>query len=169
MSDNDSVKPYHAKATAPGQEAADVVAEVLAHAAEREQAASKKVTPKGPPRWMLPLTVNMGALALYFLIASPDFLQLNPIEDTRPDAVAVQTAKNSMFMAVADIERFRRDNGRLPADLTEANVLGAAEYGYQTVGGSSFILTHMVGEELLSFDSATTDRNTFFAGLVIGG
>ena len=41
MSDQDEVKPYHSRNVAPGQEAADVVAEVLQHAQEREQAAQQ--------------------------------------------------------------------------------------------------------------------------------
>ena len=124
MSDNDQVKPYHAKGAAPGQEAADVVAEVLAHAAEREEAAQKKVGPKGPPRWMLPLTVNLGVLALYFLIAQPDFLVMNPLdEDPRPAASQVATAKSMMGMIVGSIESFQLENGRLPASLEEANAI----------------------------------------------
>ncbi|MEM7413849.1 MAG: hypothetical protein AAF389_00045 [Gemmatimonadota bacterium] len=169
MSDNDQVKPYHAKSSAPGQEAADVVAEVLAHAAEREEAAQKKTGPKGPPRWMLPLTVNMGVLALYFLIAQPDFLILNPIEDTRTSAEQVSTTKTTMGSVVASIERFQAANGRLPSTLAETNDPFAASYEYRTEGDSTFVLTTTVGDETVEFNSATTDRATFFPAVVIGG
>lgn len=170
MSDNDQVKPYHAKGAAPGQEAADVVAEVLAHAAEREEAAQKKVGPKGPPRWMLPLTVNLGVLALYFLIAQPDFLVMNPLDDDpRPAASQVATAKSMMGMIVGSIESFQVANGRLPASLEEANAVGASEYEYVTVGDSAFILSISVGEELVSFDSENTDREAFFPQIQLGG
>lgn len=169
MSDNDQVKPYHAKSVAPGQEAADVVAEVLAHAAEREEAAQKKTAPKGPPRWMLPLTVNMGVLALYFLIAQPDFLVLNPIEDPRPSAQQVANTKTTMGSVVASIERFQVENGRLPTTLAETNDPFAAAYDYVAVDSSNFVLSVTVGDETIEFNSATTDRATFFPQVVIGG
>lgn len=169
MSDNDQVKPYHAKDTAPGQEAADVVAEVLAHAAEREQAAQKKKAPKGPPRWMLPLTVNMGVLALYFLIAQPDFLELNPIDDPRPPAAQLENAKSGMSLVVGSIEAFQMANGRLPASLEEANAVGAASYEYVAVSDSAYLLIHRVGDEVIEFDSENTDRATFFPPIQLGG
>lgn len=169
MSENDRVKPYHAKNTAPGQEAADVVAEVLAHAAEREEAAHKKVAPKGPPRWMLPLTVNMGVLALYFLIAQPDFLEMNPIDDPRPAAAQVSNAKSTMGMVVGAIESFQAANGRLPATLEEANAVAASAYEYITVNDSAYILTHAIGDEVIEFDSENTDRETFFPPIQLGG
>jgi hypothetical protein len=73
MSEQDEVKPFHAKGAAPGQEVADVVAEVLQHAAQRDQASKRKVEIKGPAKWMLPLTAQLGVLALYFLVAQPDW------------------------------------------------------------------------------------------------
>lgn len=165
MTDQDQAKPYHAKSTAPGQEAADVVAEVLAHAAEREKAATKKVVPKGPPKWMLPLTVNLGVLALYFLIAQPDFIVMNPNDDPRTVETRVQSNTNMMFFAVSDIDVFLRDNGRLPESLAEANVTAADAYSYTAQGDSSYILIATVDDQTVVFDSAADDPQEFFAGL----
>lgn len=165
MTERDQEKPYHAKSAAPGQEAADVVAEVLAHAAEREKAATKKVVPKGPPKWMLPVTVNLGVLALYFLIAQPDFLILNPTEETRTVEQRVQATTLMMGMAVADVDQFYDETGRLPETLAEANVTAPDVFDYSIAGDSSYILIATVGDESVVYDSATEDPTEFFAAL----
>lgn len=165
MTGRDQEKPYHAKSAAPGQEAADVVAEVLAHAAEREKAATKKVTPKGPPKWMLPLTVNLGVLALYFLIAQPEFLILNPNEETRTVEQRTQSTTLMMGMAVADVDLFYRNTGRLPATLAEANVTAADAFNYTVQNDSSYILIATVDDQNIVYDSAVEDPQEFFAAL----
>lgn len=171
MTDPDQVRPYHAKDPAPGQEAADVVAEVLQHAQAREEAAKKKTTPKGPPRWMLPLTVNLGVLALYFLIAQPEFVVLNPLVDPRPSERVVQQTRTAMYMdGINKIENFRRDNGRLPETLAEANS-GLAEQGveYTMQGDSTYLLITTVGDETIVFDSATHDPAGFLGSFRLPG
>ena len=168
MTDKDPVKPYHAKDTAPGKEAADVVAEVLKHAQQREQAAKKKEVPKGPPKWMLPLTVNLGVLALYFLIAQPEFLVLNPIDDPRTVEIRVEQTRNAMYvMGIARIESFRMQNGRLPATLEEANAgdLAARGVDYSTQGDSSYILVTTVDSETILFDSSSQTVQEFVGNL----
>ena len=159
MSDQDQVKPYHARDTAPGQEAADVVAEVLAHAAEREQAAAKKTAAKTPPKWMLPVTVNLGVLAAYFLIAQPDFLILNPVDDPRSDAEVVQQSLNAVYFdGIMKIQIFEQANGRLPTTLEEAGSgLAAQGVEYSTQGDSTYILIIDAGGEVITFDSAVDD------------
>lgn len=167
MSDQDQVKPYHAKDAAPGQEAADVVAEVLQHAAEREEAAKKKAGPKAPPKWMLPLTVNLGVLALYFLIAQPEFLVVNPTDDPRTVVERSQQERGAVYYsAIMPIEEFRRQNGRLPADLSEAgSPLAAAGLQYTVVSDSTYRLTF--GE--LVFDSATDEPQLWAPDIDFGG
>ena len=159
MSDQDQVRPYHARNAAPGQEAADVVAEVLKHAAEREKAAKVRSTPKGPPRWMLPVTVNLGVLALYFLIASPDFLLLSPNVDVRSvEDVTAQTRRGIYFDAIMRIERFRNENGRLPETLEEAGSgLGEQGLRYAFQGDSMYLLTMSVEGGQIEFNSASDD------------
>lgn len=171
MSDSDQVKPYHAKDTAPGQEAADVVAEVLKHAEEREAAAKKKEVPKGPPRWMLPLTVNLGVLALYFLIAQPDFLVVNPVTDPRVADEVVEDMRNAMYMdGIMRIQMFQRDNGRLPASLEEAGTtLGQQGVDYRVQGDSAYILISTVGDSTIVFDSAADDPREFVGSLQLPG
>lgn len=171
MTDSDQVKPYHAKDAAPGQEAADVVAEVLKHAEEREEAARKKETPKGPPKWVLPLTVNLGVLALYFLIAQPEFLVVNPVQDPRaPTQVVEQTKRAIYFDGIMRIEGFRSANGRLPQTLEEVNS-GLQEQGvrYTIQGDSTYLLITTVGEETIVFDSATDDPAEFVGSVQLPG
>ncbi|MDH3269699.1 MAG: hypothetical protein OEN56_00110 [Gemmatimonadota bacterium] len=171
MTDPDQLKPYHAKGAAPGQEAADVVAEVLQHAQEREAAAKKKVAPKGPPKWMLPLTVNLGVLALYFLIAQPDFLVVNPLDDPRPQANIVQDLKRSMYYdGVFRIQRFQSETGRLPESLTELGTsLGEQGVEYTVQGDSTYLLIATVGDETIVYDSQTTDPNEFVGTMRLPG
>lgn len=167
MSEQDQVKPYHAKDAAPGQEAADVVAEVLRHAKERETAAHKKPKPKGPPKWTLPLTVNLGVLAIYFLIAQPDFLVVNPNVDRRPLAERVEQTRTAMyFEGIARIETFRTERGRLPANLSEA-ASGLAGQGidYTVQGDSTYLLIATVETETIVFDSATQTAQDFVGNL----
>lgn len=166
MSEQDSVRPFHAKDVAPGKEAADVVAEVLQHAQEREKAASKKVEHKGPPRWMLPLTVQLGVLAMYFLIAQPDFLVVNPIEDTRAVDTRVDQTRMAMYVGgIMKIEAYRQANGRLPSSLEEANAGDLASQGvdYAVQGDSAYTLIATVDSETISFDSVTQTAAAFAA------
>lgn len=167
MSEQDQVRPYHAKDVAPGQEAADVVAEVLKHAAEREEASHRRVKPKGPPKWMLPLSVQLGVLALYFLIAQPEFLVVNPLEDTRPTAQRVIQAKNAMYFdGIARIETFFLANGRLPATLEEAgSSLSALGIDYTVRGDSTYLLITTIETETILYDSATQTPADFVGNL----
>jgi hypothetical protein len=173
MSDKDQVKPFHAKNTAPGQEAADVVAEVLQHAAEREEAAKKKTGPKAPPKWMLPLTANLGVLALYFLIAQPDFLVLNPVEDVRGAVEVDQGARGTVYaMGIVPVQNFQRDNGRLPESLAEAGSpleSVGLPVSYSLRGDSAYVISVMIDGRELRFDSEVDDP-TIFQGLIeMGG
>jgi len=173
MSDNDQVRPYHAKNAAPGQEAADVVAEVLKHAAEREEAAKQKTTPKGPPKWMLPVTVNLGVLALYFLIASPDFLVVNPPRDTRPPAEVLASTRRAVYAdGITRINNFLDQQGRLPQSLAEAGS-PIADVGlavtYTPQGDSTYLLIVSVGGEEIVFDSGTDDPLTWVGPMNMGG
>lgn len=168
MSDQDQVKPYHAKNAAPGQEAADVVAEVLQHAQEREEAAKAKTGPKTPPKWMLPLTVNLGVLALYFLIAQPEFLVVNPIDDPRVTAEVNQQNRASVYIyGINAIENFVNENGRLPADLAEAGSQLATQpdVSYAVTGDSTYTLTY----QGLTFDSASDDPQIWAGAMNLGG
>jgi len=167
MSEKDHVGPYHAKNVAPGQEAADVVAEVLKHAAEREEASHTRVRPKGPPKWMLPLTVQLGVLALYFLIAQPEFLVVNPLDESRPTAQRVIQLKNAMYMdGIARIDAFLQLNGRLPATLEEAGSgLGELGIDYTVRGDSTYLLITTIDTETILFDSATQRPAEFVGNL----
>ena len=171
MSDSDQVKPYHAKDSAPGQEAADVVAEVLRHAEEREAAARKKEVPKSPPKWMLPLTVQLGVLALYFLIAQPDFLIMNPVNDPRATEEVVQQTRQAMYYdAILRIQNYRQANGRLPQSLTElGTTIGEQGVDYQVQGDAAYTLVATVGEEVIVFDSVRDDPVEFLGQMQFPG
>lgn len=164
-------KPYHAKDAAPGKEAADVVAEVLKHAAEREQAAKVQTKPKGPPKWMLPLTVNLGVLALYFLIAQPEFLIMSPIEDPRPVEQQVQQTRFGIYMEVIQrMQSFVQANGRLPATLSELGTsVGEEGVDYTVSGDSTYILIMQIGSETVTFDSAIDDPAEWLGAVNLPG
>ncbi len=170
MPDSDQVKPYHAKDAAPGQEAADVVAEVLKHAEEREQASKKKVMPKGPPKWMLPLTLNLGVLALYFLIAQPDFLVLSPVEDPRPSVEVIEAERRGLYFEIMKILNYQSENGRLPSTLAEmGSPLADQGVDYTLQGDSSFLLIKTVQGETIVFDSSQDDPAAWVGTIQISG
>ncbi len=165
MADQDQ-KPFHAKTAAPGQEAADVVAEVLAHAAERDQAANRKEGPKGPPKWMLPLTVNLGVLALYFLIARPDFIHVTQNEDPRTTVEVNEQSLSAMGLVYGQLQGYLVDNGRVPADLAELQSPYTASFRYTVVGDSTYVLSFERDDgTVVSFNSGTDDPDTFFPPL----
>ena len=107
----------------------------------------------------MPVTVNLGVLALYFLIASPDFLVVSPNLDSRSaEEVATQTRRGIYLDAIMRIESFRRENGRLPATLEEAgSALGAQGLRYTFQGESMYLLIMSVGDEQIEFNSAVDD------------
>lgn len=167
MSEQDDVQPYHAKGAAPGKEAADVVAEVLAHAAEREKAVLKKTTPKGPPKWMMPVTVNLGLLALYFLVAQPEWVILDPLDEARPTEEVVEATRQGIYFdGIQRVEQFAQANDRLPETLLEAgSTLGDQGVGYAVVDGA-YILTFTISGQAYTFDSATDDAADFVGGFI---
>jgi len=161
MSSEDQLRPYHAKDEARGQEAADAVAAVLKHAAERDQIAQKKTTPRKQPKWMLPLGVNLAVLAVYLLIAPPSWVTVNPVE---PPDLARQSddLKAAMWFQAQQIEAYKIQNGRLPATLAESGrVLPGVEY---VRDGDRFRLIGTVGDAPVIYDSAAS--NTEFAAIV---
>ncbi|MGD2047273.1 MAG: hypothetical protein PVJ80_01545 [Gemmatimonadota bacterium] len=152
MSENDEVKPFHAKDVASGQEAADAVAAVLKHAHERDEAAKEKRAPKKQPKWMLPLGINLGVFAAYLLIWAPDWVIINEIAPP-PVAEQVESTQRGMFAVASRIEGYRQENGSLPASVVEA--LGREAPGYEyTVQGNDYVLITQVGDEIISFNSA---------------
>lgn len=154
-SEKDKVRPYHAKETTSGQETADVVAAVLKHAAEREQAAKAKPTPTKQPKWMLPLGLNLGVLAVYLLIAPPAWVELNRI-DPPPDDEVVEDLQAGMLFVTSKIESYRARTGQLPATLLEAGVnpAQAEAIDYTARPDSTYVLEALVGEQPVTFDSA---------------
>lgn len=151
--EKDQVKPFHAREVATGKETADVVAAVLKHAAERDEAAKKKAAPRTQPKWMLPLGVNLGVLAVYLLIAPPAWVVVNPIA-APPDERRLEDLRAGMYIYGMKIEGFRMANGRLPATLAEAGV-SAEGIDYTPRGGSAYTLISSIGEETVLFDSSS--------------
>jgi len=152
MSENEEVKPFHAKDAASGQEAADVVAAVLKHAAERDQAAHQKVAPKQQPKWLLPLGVNLGVFAAYLLIWSPPWVVLNPLAPP-PTEERVENLSSAMWFAMGGIESYRAENERLPQSLADAG-LNDAGLDYTVQGTTGYVLIAGVGDENLVYSSA---------------
>jgi hypothetical protein len=149
--DKDQIKPFHAKEVATGQEAADVVAAVLKHAAARDEAAKKKTPPKPQPIWMLPMGLTLAVLATFLLVAPPPWVVVNPIAAQAPEN-AVENLQSAFFFYGGKIEHYRIDNGRLPQTLAEAGV-DVSGLGY-SVSGDSYMLISSVGDRDVVFNSA---------------
>jgi hypothetical protein len=155
MSSEDQVRPYHAKDEARGQEAADALAAVLQHVAARDKAAQEKPPPKQQPRWMLPLGLNLAVLAVYLLIAPPQFVTINPIE--APElASREQSILAAMYLQAQRIENYRLEHGVAPVDLSEAGSF-TPEIEYVRRGDNEYQLVATVGETAVVYDSTEPD------------
>lgn len=169
MSDKDQVKPYHARAASTGQETADAVADVLRHAAERDEAQARRTAPKARAKWMLPVALNLGLLAVYFLAAQPQWTTVNPIHPP-PQTQQVERLRAAMYLGIARIQSYAAANGRLPATLEEAGanaLVGSVDY--RPGPNDSFSLVTNVGDEVLSYDSATMTVEEFTGPLLLPG
>ena len=169
MSEKDQIKPYHAPKVGSGQEAADAVADVLQHAAAREQASHKKVGPKGQPKWALPLGLNLALLAGYFWVAQPQWVQVSPIQAPPPAEQIASLRTAIYFNGIARIDTFLESNGRLPTSLEEAGssvLVGLADY---LVRGDSYTLISSIGDEVISYNSATQTPEDFTGPMTLPG
>lgn len=153
MSDKDQVRPYHAKDVGSGRETADTLAEVLKHAAAREEASRKKKKPQSQPKWMLPLGINLGVLAVYLLIAPPSWVVLNPIEPPPPEQQLVGL-RTAMYFTASRIEAYRLENGRLPERLEDTGANGSDGLEYFLRGTGNYQLVGSVGTETVVYDSS---------------
>jgi hypothetical protein len=138
----------------PGAEAADLVAEVLKDAAERDAAARRREeTTVGRTRQKvamvsLPLA---GAFSFYLWFGNPAW-----VTPTLPDPVTAEAAdaglRVAMFFEAQKIEEFRQRTGRLPDSLDE---LGSAppEMTYQRRDAQTYRLTGTSRGVTLTFDS----------------
>lgn len=157
MSSEDRFRPYHAKGEARGQEAADAVAAVLKHAAERQKAADLRPPPRAQPRWMLPVGINLAVLAVYLLIAPPAFVTVNPIEG--PDLASQEhNLRGAMWMVAQRIDSYRIQYGTAPANLSDA---GSAPSGIDYIrrGDNAYHLVATVGETAVVYDSTNPDAS----------
>lgn len=150
--EKDQIKPFHAKEASTGQETADVLSAVLKHAAERDVAAKKKTAPKPQPMWMLPLGLTLSVLAGFLLVASPDWVVVNPIAAQAPE-VQIQNLSTGVYMYGMRIENYRAANNRLPQTLVEAGVPAEVEGLVYTPSGDHYTLFSSIGEEAVLFDS----------------
>jgi hypothetical protein len=172
MSSEDQVRPFHAKDEARGQEAAEAVAAVLKHAAEKDQSAQTKPRPKAQPKWLLPVGLQLAVLAVYLLIAPPSWVVVNPIEG--PDPIAQETnLRRAMYLYSQQIEQYKIDNGRLPVDLAELGRTAPPGVEYVRQGADAYQLIAFVGEVPVMWDSTGPDPKfaEAFAGAVgrLGG
>lgn len=152
MSSGDQVRPYHAKEPARGQEAADAVAAVLKHAAEHDEHARKKPPPKKQPRWMLPVGIQLGLIAVYLLISPPRWITVHPIKGPDP-AAQERSLRVAMYIQSQQIEAYRQKHGRLPTSLAEMG--GSIQPGvqYHRQGSGQYQLTGTNGEAALVYNS----------------
>jgi len=153
VSTGDPVRPFHAKDPAKGQEAADAVKAVMQHAAERQTAAQAKAPPRRQPaKWLLPLGINLGVLALYLLIAPPPFVTLNPIEP--PDlARQEESLRLAIYLQSQRIEAYRQRTGSLPVNLSDLQSSVPPGVEYRLQDGGRYLLMAMLGDSTIVYDS----------------
>lgn len=146
------MRPFHARDVSSGKEAADLVAATIKHAAERDQAAKAKTAPKQQPKWMLPVGLNLGLLAVYLLIAPPSWVVVNPIAPPPPEQ-QVEGLRTAIYFASSRIESFRIQNGRLPTSLVEAGV-ASEDIDYTPQSDSTYVLSSVIGDQAVVLNTA---------------
>ena len=152
MSSEDKVRPFHAEGKAAGQEAADAVAAVLAHAAERDDVQHLKAEPRKQKKWMLPLGINLGVFAVWILAAPPAWVVVNPLE-APPIVEQVDDMKLAMFMQAMRVDAYALQNGSLPNALEDAgSPVSGVEYAVLDDG--RYHLRVSIGGEVLLYDSS---------------
>lgn len=144
---------------------------MLAHAAERDKAGKARTAPKGPPRWMMPVTVNLGLLAIYFRFAQPPWLVMSPLQDPRDMSERMEVSRTAIWALIQRIEIFNSAQGRLPRTIAELGV-SLAEQGvvYTLTSESTYRVTYLIDGETVEFDSAMGTSTDFVGGaLSLGG
>lgn len=122
-----------------GEETREILSEVLRDQAER-QARQQKAGKRRRRRLPLPiLTVVLAVASLYVWVAAPSWLLPEPLPE--PTAASLQDGlRMEMYGLVVQIERFRRENGRLPATLQEAAEEASPDVSYVPFPPSSYRL-----------------------------
>jgi hypothetical protein len=148
--DKDQIKPFHAKETSTGQETADILSEVLKHAAARDIAANKKIAAKPQPIWMLPLGLTLSVFAGFLWVAPPSWVVVNEIAAQAPED-QMQNVRAAILLYGQRVETYLITYGRLPQTLAEAGVtVTGIDY---TLQGGGYVLIASVGETDVVFNS----------------
>jgi len=158
--EKDQLKPFHAKDVTTGKEAADTVAAVLKHAAERDEAAKKRTAPKAQPIWMLPLGLTMAVLATFLLVAPPPWVVVDPIAAQTPED-QVASLERALWVPISNVEGFLIRNGRLPQTLAEAGIRTDA-FDY-TPSGQTYVVCATVAARDVCFNSAVESARDWAA------
>jgi hypothetical protein len=162
--EKDQLKPFHAKEVTTGKEAADTVAAVLKHAAERDEAAKKRTAPKAQPIWMLPLGLTMAVLATFLLVAPPPWVVVNPIAAQTPEN-QMASLERALWVEINAIEVYFSRNGRYPQTLAEAGAGG--EGLIYTLSGQSYVVcAEVVGRDPSCFNSAVESPRAWAARVI---
>jgi hypothetical protein len=127
-------------------ERAAMIASVLRDQAEREEV--RETAPVPGPKPLLPQILWLAVsvvLSLYVWLGSPAWLSPEPIPLPSVE-VEEATLRLQIFLQAQALERYRRDNGRIPAFLEEA---GPPRPGieYRRLDGQSYLLRG-VGERV---------------------
>lgn len=115
---------------ATGEETREIVSEVLREQAERQARQRDAGQRKKNRRLPLPiLAVILAAASLYVWVAAPSWLLPEPLPE--PTAVNLQDGlRMEMYGLVVQIERYRQENGRIPASLEQAAEEGSPDVTY---------------------------------------
>lgn len=126
---------------APGEEAREIVSQVLKDQAERQ--ARQREAAKKKPKRRLPLPIvalGLAVASLYVWVAAPSWLLPDPLP--QPTAMQLQDGlRMQMYGLVVQIERYRRENGRLPDTLAEAAEDPPPDVSYAPFPPSSYRLS----------------------------
>ncbi|MBW3533695.1 MAG: hypothetical protein KY453_00540 [Gemmatimonadetes bacterium] len=150
MPEND---PRPSRAHQPGNETADLVAQVLEEQKLREDAQQRKAPPSRARSRVAAISLPLLAtFSFYLWFATPAW-----VTPTQPDPVSVAEAEAglrvAMYFQAQRIESFRQAQGRLPDELAET---GAAppEMRYERLDARTYHLSGTSRGTTLTYDSS---------------
>lgn len=72
--------------------------------------------------------------------------------------------RSTLYMAVMDIEAYRRDRGALPRQFADLGIRGSGSWIYEPLGARQYSLTFSDGQRKMTYVS-TRSPEFYFAGL----
>lgn len=155
-SERRSPEPSERPTVSSGDEAAQVVREVLEDQAERK-ARQREAGKRKPKKRLLPLplvALFWGAACLVVWVGTPEFLLPEPLPEPSPARIEAGL-RMEMLTLVSEINQFRTETGRVPESLDRVTEEPPPYLRYAPLPPDSYRLTGSRGGAEIVYQSGT--------------